>query len=101
MARIRRIILSLLIGITKEDMKNLPPYGRIIALNERGREILSLAKGKSTIPFDTSLAKLSRNGSISARFAELEAAASDIYGLAYEKIVPPQREFTTKIKIQE
>lgn len=101
MARIRRIILSLLIGITKEDMKNLPPYGRIIALNERGREILSLAKGKSTIPFDTSLAKLSRNDSISARFAELEAAASDIYGLAYEKIVPPQREFTTKIKIQE
>ncbi len=101
MARIRRIILSLLIGITKEDMKNLPPYGRIIALNERGREILSLAKGKSLIPYGTSLAKLSRNDSISARFAELEAAASDIYGLAYEKIIPPQREFTAKIKIQE
>ena len=36
MARIRRIILALLIGITKEDMRKLPPYGRILAFNERG-----------------------------------------------------------------
>ncbi len=101
MARIRRVILSFLIGITKENMKNLPPYGHIIALNGKGREILSLAKGKSLIPFGTSLAKLSRNDEISGRFAELEAVASDIYGLAFENIIPTQREFTTKIKIQE
>ncbi len=101
LARIRRIILSLLIGITKEDMRNLPPYGHIIALNGKGREILSLAKGKSLISFGTSLAKLSRNDEISERFAELESAATDIYGLAFENIVPTQREFTTKIRIQE
>ena len=101
MARIRRIVLSLLIGITKEDMKKLPSYGRIIALNGRGREILSLAKGKSLIPFGTSLAKLSQNDMVSGRFAELEASASDVYGLAFENIVPTQREFTAKIKIQE
>ena len=44
MARIRRIMLSLLIGITKTDMKQLPPYGRILAFNERGKEILAKAK---------------------------------------------------------
>ncbi|MBR5513809.1 MAG: nucleotidyltransferase family protein [Ruminococcus sp.] len=101
MARIRRIVLSLLIGITKEDMKKLPSYGRIIALNSRGREILSLAKGKSLIPFGTSLAKLSQNDMVSGRFAVLESVASDVYGLAFENIVPTQREFTAKIKIQE
>ena len=101
MARIRRVVLSLLIGIKKEDMKNPPPYIRIIGFNERGREILAAAKGKSLIPFGTSLAKLSRNDEISRRFAELEAAASDIYGLAYENIVPSQQEYTIKTKIME
>lgn len=101
MARIRRIILSLLIGIKSEDMKNLPPYIRILAFNERGREILGAAKGKSLIPFDTSLVKLSRINAISWRFAELEAAASDIYGLAYENIIPAQQEYHKKIKILE
>ena len=101
MSRIRRIILALLIGITAEDMKNLPPYIRVISFNEKGREILAAAKGKSLIPFGTSLAKLSRNDRISARFAELEAAASDIYGLAYSNIIPAQREYHTKIKILE
>jgi hypothetical protein len=62
---------------------------------------LSLAKGKSLIPFGTSLAKLSQNDMVSGRFAELEASASDVYGLAFENIVPTQREFTAKIKIQE
>lgn len=101
MARIRRIILSLLIGIKYEDMKNLPPYIRILAFNKRGREILGTAKGKSLIPFDTSIAKLSRINAISGRFAELEAAASDIYGLAFENIRPAQREYHVKIKILE
>ncbi|MBR6580323.1 MAG: nucleotidyltransferase [Ruminococcus sp.] len=101
MARIRRIILSLLIGIKSTDMKNLPPYIRILALNKRGREILSAAKGKKRIPFDTSIAKLSRINTLSERFAELEAAASDIYGLAFENIRPAQREYHAKIKILE
>lgn len=101
MARIRRIVLSLLIGIKSKDMKNLPPYIRIIALNESGREILAKAKGKSRIPFDTSIVKLSRNDHISQRFAELEAVASDIYGLAFNYIVPAQREHRANIKILE
>lgn len=99
MARIRRIILSLLIGIAAEDMSSLPPYGRILALNERGREILAAAKGKSKIPFDTSLARLSRLNGTARRFAELEAQASDIYGLAKAKIDHAQQDYRAKVKI--
>lgn len=101
MARIRRIILSLLIGITAEDMNNLPPYIRVISFNKKGRKILAAAKGKSLIPFGTSLAKLSRNDRISTRFAELESAASDIYGLAYENIAPAAQEYRVKTKSME
>lgn len=99
MARIRRLILSLLIGITKDDMNKLPAYGHILALNEKGREILSAVKGSSAIPFDTSLARLERQSETARRFAALEARASDIYGLAKEKITPSGQEYRAKIKI--
>lgn len=99
MARIRRILLSLLIGITKEDMTHLPPYGRILAINERGREILAAAKGKATIPYATSISKLSQKNSIAKRFAELEIRASDIYGLALDTINSAQKDYRAKIMI--
>ena len=99
MARIRRIMLSLLIGITKDDMKNLPPYGRILAFNERGREILARAKDSAKIPFASSIAKLSQLGSQAERFAELEIRVSDIYGLSLETVTSAQKDYRAKIMI--
>ena len=99
MARIRRIMLSLLIGITKDDMKNLPPYGRILAFNERGREILARAKDSAKIPFASSIAKLSQLGIQAERFAELEIRASDIYGLSLETVTSAQKDYRAKIMI--
>ena len=99
MARIRRIILSLLIGITREDTEILPPYGRILALNERGREVLAAAKGIAEIPFGTSLAKLAEKNRKAGRFAFLEGRASDIYGLCLDNITSAQNDFRAKIII--
>ncbi len=99
MARIRRIMLALLIGITKEDMEHLPPYGRILAFNERGREILARAKEKAKIPFASSIAKLSQISDTAERFAELEIRASDIYGLALETVTSAQKDYRAKIMI--
>ena len=99
MARIRRIMLALLIGITKTDMEQLPPYGRILAFNERGREILARAKGSAMIPFGSSIAKLSQLGDIAERFAELEIRASDIYGLALDTVTSAQKDYRAKIMI--
>ena len=99
MARIRRIMLALLIGITKEDMEQLPPYGRILAFNERGREILARAKDKAKIPFASSIAKLSQLNDTAERIAELEIRASDIYGLALETITSAEKDYRAKIMI--
>ena len=57
MARIRRMIMHLALGICDLDMKVSVPYGRILALNERGAEILAAAKNR-TLSYDTSLSKL-------------------------------------------
>lgn len=99
MARIRRIILALLIGITKDDMRELPPYGRILAFNERGTEILARAKERARIPYGSSIAKLSQTGGAAERFAELEIRASDIYGLALETVTSAQKDYRAKIMI--
>ena len=99
MARIRRIILSLLIGIKKDDLDVLPPYGRILAFNERGREILAASKSKARIPFAVSIAKLAETSPAAKRFAELEIRASDIYGLALGAINSAQKDYRAKIMI--
>ncbi len=99
MARIRRILLSLVLGITREDMTHMPPYGRILAFNDRGREILARAKGKARIPFGTSLAKLSEKNRFSRRFAELEGRASDLFGLALDTVTSAREDFRAKIMI--
>lgn len=57
MARIRRMIMHLALGICDLDMKVSVPYGRILGLNERGAEILAAAKNR-TLAYDTSLSKL-------------------------------------------
>lgn len=100
MARIRRVILSLLIGIKKSDMASFPPYIRVLALNEGGREILAAAKKKAVLPWGTSLAKLSEKSATAKRFAELESRAADIYALAYRTPKIGGMEFSTGIKIQ-
>lgn len=99
MARIRRIMLSLLIGITKDDMKQLPPYGRILAFNEKGTEILAQAKSLAKIPYASSIAKLSQLNDTARRFAELEIRASDLYGLSLETVASAQKDYRAKIMI--
>ncbi|MBR6385373.1 MAG: nucleotidyltransferase [Ruminococcus sp.] len=99
MARIKRIMLSLLIGIHKEDMNSMPPYGRILAFNDRGREILAYAKNYASIPYAASLAKLSQLGETAGKFAELEEKASDVYGLALDSIGSAQDDIRAKIML--
>ena len=99
MARIKRILLSLLIGITREDLTHMPPFGRILAFNDRGREILAAAKGKAVIPYGSSLAKLSQTNRVTRRFAELEGKASDIYGLALDNVTSAADDYRAKIAI--
>jgi len=99
MARIRRIMLSLLIGITKADMQQLPPYGRILAFNERGREILARAKSSARLPYAASIARLAKHSDAAQRFAELEIRASDVYGLALETVSSAQKDYRARIMI--
>jgi hypothetical protein len=60
MARIRRMVMHLALGICELDMHVPVPYGRILALNEKGAQILAAAKNR-TLEYDTSLSKLEKD----------------------------------------
>lgn len=99
MSRIRRILMNALIGITKDDLTTPPVYGRILAVNERGTDILAAAKTKSRIPIATSLARLSEINAVARRTAELEAHSGDIYAMAMNNIQPVGKEYSTKVSV--
>ena len=80
LARIRRIVLSAYLGITKNDLKNNPSYVRILGMNSRGKEILAAAN--CTLPIDTSLAQLAKKNDVAAKQAKLEERCDNQYALA-------------------
>ncbi len=74
--RIDRMLLCAFLGIS-EDMLSAPaPYVRVLALNDRGREILRAAREK----FDFVNAGEAREGA----YAELETRCGRLYGLFAE-----------------
>ena len=94
MARLRRIVLCALLGITKNDAKRTPQYIRILGMNERGREVLAKADGK--LPVDASLASLMKHSDACRRQGLLETRSTDIYALAFAKPRICGLELTTK-----
>ena len=77
-----------------------PPYARVLAFNERGRELMSMARKKSKIPIHTSLAKLRDEGAIQKTFVLTEERVSHIYGLAQETISSAEDDFRARIVME-
>lgn len=94
LARIRRIILSAFLGITKNDLQISPSYVRILGMNGKGKEIL--AEAKCDIPINTSLSQLAKTGDNAKKQAKLEVRCGDQYALAFEKKRPCGLDYTAK-----
>ena len=80
-ARIRRIILSLFLGVTAQDSVGTPPYIRILACNERGKEILNSAK--PALPVVGRASQLEELDGRAGEIFSLECKADDIYALSF------------------
>ncbi len=97
MSRIRRIVMCALAGIRKELFLMNPPYARVLAFNERGRELMSMARKTSKIPVHTSLAKLREEGTAEKMFVRVEEKVSNVYGLAQKTISSAEEDFRARI----
>lgn len=100
-ARIQRILLYLLLGITKQDMeisKETLPYIRILATNSKGKQLLSNIS-KQTPNLITSVKNFEQKCKDPKllRLLEIDKIATNIYTLAYTKNSKSNLDYTTKI----
>ena len=106
MARIRRILLNLFLNIKNVDLQVPPPFGRVLALNERGAEILAAAKEatetKLRIPFGTGFKEFAEIQNVAVkRYMGLITSSTDTYALSSRTIRTSALDFTTKIEMQK
>lgn len=87
-ARIRRIVLCHLLGITAEDCNMQVPYIRLLGLNPRGAELMKAAKASAKLPVISKTADIARADEAAKRIFEIECKASDIYSILHEKALP-------------
>ncbi len=101
MARIKRIVCCAFNDIPATLQKEYPPYIRILAFNERGQEILKKMNDTATVPFSTSLMKLSKENELCKEFADVESRCTDNFLLCSSKIFKKGYDYTTKVAIMK
>ncbi len=85
-ARIRRILLSALLGIDKQSYALEPQYIRVLGFNEKGREILSAAK--PSLPIIARAKDAAALSGKARQMLDLQATADGIAALAAHRPLP-------------
>ena len=80
-SRIRRIILSSFLGIKTEDVVSLPPYIRVLGLNDNGRLMLREMKNKYFVPVIMKYSDVKYLDDTAKRIFMLESTITDLYNL--------------------
>lgn len=101
MARLRRILLHILLDIHHDDMQGVPPYGRILAFNETGRQVLRESKQTRRLPFSHSLADLAHTSREAGRCAALESQSTDVYQLSRAVIGQGESDFRRRTSMTQ
>lgn len=83
LARVRRVCLRACLGVTAGMDEGVPPYARILAASERGRELLRSLRKESRVPLLTKPAAVKTWGERELALFELGSAAHDLYVLGY------------------
>ncbi|MGM9522318.1 MAG: nucleotidyltransferase family protein [Oscillospiraceae bacterium] len=87
LSRIRRMVLSALLGITADISEQLPPYIRVLAFNGRGQKLLHEMKSTARLPIITKPAAAKDLPEKARKIFEIEAGAGDIYALMYPEVL--------------
>lgn len=103
--RIQRILVYILLGITKKDMANskkVIPYARVLGFNKKGKEMLSdICHINPKINMVTSVKKYTEQNTnkILREMIEKDILATNIYTLGYEDDSWANLDYTNKLVI--
>lgn len=93
-ARLRRLLLYALLGITKENLPQSPEYLRILAMNQKGRAVLQEMKSTATLPVLTKTANIHKSSPQCLSSFQKEVVFTDLYRLCFSEIMPKAMEWT-------
>ena len=83
MARLRRMSLCAALGVKAGMADGVPPYARLLAASERGREVLREIGEKTRVPILTKPAAVREMSRDIRALFELESSATDLYVLGF------------------
>lgn len=87
--RLDRMVMCAFLGITKTDIDTPAPYVRVLALNDKGRELLKAARETGLFP--------NAGESVDFSYQELEYRAGILYGTFAKKPAPAYQESDRRI----
>ena len=85
MARIRRLLLSACLGLDEQTAAAGARYLRVLAMNERGRELLREMRGNTSLPVIVKPSDTLALDRAACQLAETESRACDFYTLGYKR----------------
>lgn len=88
LSRVRREVLSAYLGIEKEISKQTPPYMRILAVSEKGLELLSEAKKNSAVPVVTKHSEMQNLDEFSKKIYEIQCSSTDKFSFLSPSVRP-------------
>ena len=98
MARLRRVLWAALLGLSAQDCEGIPPFIRVLGMNERGREILNVAS--PTLPLLTRTSQLSALDDQCRHIFTLECTATDLHALCMPIPEPCGTDHTKKLIVK-
>ena len=94
-SRIRRAVLSDLLGLREDTASQLPPYIRILGMNRRGREILAAAS--PSLPLVSRYTDIEGLCPLGREVFDLGMNAADVFGLCTPSVMPCGRDASHKL----
>ena len=90
--------MSAFLDINKEIFSFSPPYIKVLGFNEKGKEILKIAKNKSNLPIVTKHSDIKNlKNTHAAEFFQIETRAFDLYNLMLPNVQMCGFEATSQI----
>ncbi len=86
-ARIRRAIWNSYFGVTSSDVRALPAYTQVLAMNDTGRALLKEIKTKSDFPVITKPSAYQRYGNEVIRQKRLSDRADSVFALSQRRAI--------------
>lgn len=96
MSRVKRVTMRAVLGLYGKGDGTVP-YARVLAIGEKGNEILKRMKERSEIPFSADVRQLAEGSVAAAKLLEEEIRAVDFYNLNRRVPVPMGEDFSHRL----